>query len=264
MIPLRKINLPDRIYNFLDTADKIQIVNEGLSGAQVYKLSYHGFYNLYLKYDSSLKSYDRISDEASVLMWLQGKLKVPKILLYEERDQIEFLLTKEVRGKLMSNLSLKKMAPEIIKLYADIINQIHSIDICCCPFNRMLNAKMFQAKFRIHQEEVKPYTFDSINQGFTPEELYNYLENHKPSVQNLVFTHGDLYMNNILIDNNQLSGIIDWARGGYCDYHYDIAVILHNIEKYLGVEYKMLFLSYYKRPVNEQLIDYYWKLNEFF
>ena len=267
MMLLNQINLPKTIFHYINKADEILAVNEGKSGAQVYKLSYHrygGIQNLYLKYDVKSRLYDRIIDEANVLVWLQKKVKVPEILVYDELNETEFLLTKEVNGILLSDLVLTKSVTEIIKIYAEIANEIHSTDISDCPFNQTLYNKMVKAKSRIRQNEINSTSFDIINQNYTPESLFHHLECYIPSQQILVFTHGDLYMNNIIIKNNQLSGILDWARGGYCDYHYDISVILHNIDKYMGTKYKELFFKYYKNPINENLIDYYWKLNEFF
>lgn len=264
---LKQIQFPKKILHYIEKADKIQAVREGRSGSSVYKL---GFYktnqiqNLYLKYDINSRLYDRISDEAKVLSWLQKKFKVPEILAYEEQDQMEFLLTKEVAGTLLSQLISTTPAEEIARIYAEVANELHSIDICNCPFDQTMNTKMSQAKSRIQKKDIYASAFDSANQIFTPAQLYDYLKKHRPFEQILVFTHGDLYTNNILIDNNRLSGVIDWARGGYCDYHYDISIILHNIEKYIGKKYFKIFFRYYKNPIKEDIIDYYWKLNEFF
>lgn len=264
MMSLEEIELPNSVHKYLMNAESIQIINEGKSGAHVYKLTYHDGNKIYLKYDTCFRLYDRIADEVRVLEWLHKKLKVPEVLLYEKLGQLEFLLTVEVKGILLSNLAAIRPAQEIVKLYAEIVNEIHSIDICGCPFNQTIETKMANANLRICQNDIDVNKFDLINQGFTPKTLFRHLEKYLPSQQHLVFTHGDLYMNNILVDNNGLAGIIDWARGGYCDYHYDISIILHNIKKYLGSEYKMLFLNKYKTTVDENLIDYYWKLNEFF
>lgn len=263
MMSLEEIELPNSVQKYLMNAESIQIMNEGKSGTHVYKIKYKGN-NIYLKYDTSFRLYDRVVDEAKVLEWLHKKLKVPEVLLYEELEQLEFLLTTEVKGTLLSNLAAIRPAQEIVELYVEIVNEIHSIDICDCPFNQTIETKMANANLRVCQNDIDVNTFDLINQRFTPMSLFRYLEDHHPPQQHLVFTHGDLYMNNILVDNNSLAGIIDWARGGYCDYHYDISIILHNIKKYLGSEYIIPFLNKYKTPVDKNLIDYYWKLNEFF
>lgn len=260
-------NLPRAIKPYIDNADKIYAINEGKSGAWVYKLSYNKYSSeesIYLKFDRKSRLYDRLSDEANVLRWLQGKLKVPEILMYDELDGMEFLITKEIEGTLLSNLIKETQVSEIVKLYAEIANEIHSINICNCPFSQTIYDKMKQAKARIYHQEISSSTFDVINKAYTPKELFKYLEYSAPLCQHLVFTHGDLYMNNILVKNLQLAGVVDLARGGCCDYHYDISIILHNIDKYLGIEYQELFLRYYKFSVNQDLIDYYWKLNEFF
>lgn len=260
-------NLPRSIKTYIDNADKTYAINEGKSGACVYKLSYNKYSleeSIYLKFDRKSRLYDRLSDEVNVLRWLQGKLKVPEILMYDEHDEMEFLITKEIKGTLFSNLVKETHAAEIVKLYAEIVNEIHSVNICNCPFNQTIYDKMKQARARIYHKEINSSTFDVRNKDYTPEELFKYLEYAAPLRQHLVFTHGDLYMNNILVKNGQLAGIVDFARGGCCDYHYDISIILHNIDKYLGVEYQELFLKYYNFSVNQNLIDYYWKLNEFF
>lgn len=38
--------------------------------------------------------------------------------------------------------------------------------------------------------------------------------------------HGDFTMDNVLIENNKVSGLIDWANGGYGDPRYDLALAM--------------------------------------
>jgi aminoglycoside phosphotransferase len=49
------------------------------------------------------------------------------------------------------------------------------------------------------------------------EDLYRELLDKRPDTEDLVFTHGDYCLPNILIDKWDIGGFIDWGRGGISD-----------------------------------------------
>lgn len=109
---------------------------EGMSPAKVYKLVGENE-NLYLKMtDSRYKgtTYD-VEREKDMMLWLEGKLPVPKVLHFERHDGWSNLLMSEADGVLCSEEYEDEQSPEkIIELYAECIRLFHSIDISDCPY----------------------------------------------------------------------------------------------------------------------------------
>ena len=92
---------------------------EGMSPAKVYKLVGENE-NLYLKMtDSRYKgtTYD-VEREKDMMLWLEGKLPVPKVLHFERHDGWSNLLMSEADGVLCSEEYEDEQSPEkIIELY---------------------------------------------------------------------------------------------------------------------------------------------------
>ena len=114
---------------------------EGMSPAKVYKLVGENE-NLYLKMtDSRYKgtTYD-VEREKDMMLWLEGKLPVPKVLHFERHDGWSNLLMSEADGVLCSEEYEDEQSPEkIIELYAECIRLFHSIDISDCPYTNSLD-----------------------------------------------------------------------------------------------------------------------------
>lgn len=124
---------------------------EGMSPAKVYKLVGENE-NLYLKMtDSRYKgtTYD-VEREKDMMLWLEGKLPVPKVLHFERHDGWSNLLMSEADGVLCSEEYEDEQSPEkIIELYAECIRLFHSIDISDCPYNLVLSLAEQDERIRI-------------------------------------------------------------------------------------------------------------------
>lgn len=93
---------------------------------------------------------------------------------------------------------------------------IHSVDIKNCPFDQRLSIKLKEAEYRMVNGLVDEYDFDDIQQKKKAVDLFQKLLTTKPANEDLVFTHGDYCLPNIIINNGDISGFIDWGRGGNC------------------------------------------------
>ena len=124
---------------------------EGMSPAKVYKLVGENE-NLYLKMtDSRYKgtTYD-VEREKDMMLWLEGKLPVPKVLHFERHDGWSNLLMSEADGVLCSEEYEDEQSPEkIIELYAECIRLFHSIDISDCPYTNSLDQHIRQTNRKV-------------------------------------------------------------------------------------------------------------------
>ncbi len=73
------------------------------------------------------------------------------------------------------------------------------------------------------------------------------LKRWRPQQQNdLVFSHGDYCLPNVLVTEGKITGIVDWSAGGYADRRFDLATALWTIGYNLGEgEYAHTFLEAY-------------------
>jgi aminoglycoside phosphotransferase len=83
--------------------------------------------------------------------------------------------------------------------------------------------------------------------------------------EDLVFTHGDYCLSNIMISDGEVSGFIDWGRGGVADRYQDLALAIRSIIYNFGKEHVPLFLDAYGvKELDEAKIYDYQLLDEFF
>ncbi len=90
---------------------------------------------------------------------------------------------------------------------------------------------------------AQPGQFD----GADLEALLVELRQWRSSLGNdLVFSHGDYCLPNVLVVDGSVSGIVDWPAGGYADRRYDLATAVWSLRFNLGEEsYVDTFLSAY-------------------
>lgn len=168
---------------------------EGMSPAKVYKLVGENE-NLYLKMtDSRYKgtTYD-VEREKDMMLWLEGKLPVPKVLHFERHDGWSNLLMSEADGVLCSEEYEDEQSPEkIIELYAECIRLFHSIDISDCPYTNSLDSRLAELDYLLNNDlaDVDCENWEEDTPFKDPRELYDFLKTEKPE-EELVFSHGDL------------------------------------------------------------------------
>lgn len=205
---------------------------EGMSPAKVYKLVGENE-NLYLKMtDSRYKgtTYD-VEREKDMMLWLEGKLPVPKVLHFERHDGWSNLLMSEADGVLCSEEYEDEQSPEkIIELYAECIRLFHSIDISDCPYTNSLDSRLAELDYLLNNDlaDVDCENWEEDTPFKDPRELYDFLKTEKPE-EELVFSHGDLGDSNIFVKDGKVSGFIDLGRSGRADKWYDIAFCVRSI-----------------------------------
>lgn len=127
-------------------------------------------------------------------------------------------------------------------LLAQALQELWRIDINACPLNWTLDRKLEAAQCNVENclvdmENVEPETFGP--DGFKdPLDLLQWLKNHKP-MEELVLSHGDFCLPNILIKDDNAVSFIDLGRTGIADKWQDIALCYRSLKhnyagKYAG------------------------------
>ncbi|KKI94109.1 hypothetical protein WQ54_00795 [Bacillus sp. SA1-12] len=220
--------------------------------------------NQYLKIQS-LAAIECLADEMERLKWLQGKLPVPAILCYEKDVENEYLLISEIRGKDASNKTHISDLSNLMKQLAAGLRMMHEIEIKECPFDERADKKIAEAHRRVKNGLVDLEDVDDCRKEASAEALFKQLISSKPKNEDLVFTHGDYCLPNIIIDKGQFSGFIDLGRAGISDRYQDLALAVRSIIYNYGEEMVQIFLQEYGvEKVDEEKIEFYQLLDEFF
>ncbi len=235
----------------------------GYSGTFVFKLSRNQEI-LYLKINQP-KSDFNLEKEKQILEWLNGKLPVPSVLYFDKLNNIEFLLLSEVEG---FNSHMTKTDEEKItniRILAEGLKMIHSINPKECPIDNNPDKMLSLAKARLQKGDIDPSRFDGRWKNRDPTELFEELLKIKPTKFDLVFSHGDYCLPNVIIRNELLSGFIDWPYGGINDRYFDFAAVAWSIGYNYGEEWIESFFKHYGiKEIDWDRIHYYQRLNEFF
>lgn len=220
--------------------------------------------NQYVKVQS-VQAVERLEVEKEKLKWLEGKLPVPRVLFYGTDETSEYLLMSEIKGVNASEPSHKDDLPAILTSLGAGLKTIHSVPIQDCPFDQSLGMKIEEAKNRVNQGLVDEDDFDKVRKGRKARDLFKELITKRPLHEELVFTHGDYCMPNVIVENQKVSGFIDWGRAGIADKYQDIALAIRSISSNFGKEFVPFFLAGYGiKDVDGSKIDYYQLMDEFY
>lgn len=240
-----------------------QRITLGLSQSQTYLLSGVPS-NLYIKIQS-LTAAESLLHEKERLVWLQGKLPVPEAVYYGQDDANEYLLMTEIEGVNASDKAYGGMLPQLMQQLAIGLRTLHEVPVEGCPFDQTLDAKIVEARRRVEQQLVDEDDFDQQREGRTAGDLAQELLNLKPETEDLVFTHGDYCLPNIILKDGKVHGFIDWGRAGIADRYQDIALAIRSIGYNFGNAYVQAFLDAYGlSELDEAKVHYYQLMDEFF
>ena len=235
----------------------------GYSGTHAFKLISHQK-NLFLKINHP-KSEFNLEREKFILEWLEGKLPVPKVMYFGKKDNIEFLLVSEIQGQNSHTFKTNSEKRICIKVLAETLRKIHKIDAKKCPIDNNPDRLLEIAKKKMEEFDLDPGQFDERWQNRKPRELYEEILKVKPETYDLVFSHGDYCLPNIIIKDNLLSGLIDWPYGGINDRYFDLAAVIWSIGYNYGDEWVPLFFERYGiNDIDWDKIKFFQMLNEFF
>ena len=240
-----------------------QRITIGLSESQTYLLS-GASSNLYIKIQSRTAA-ESLHHEKKRLVWLQGKLPVPELVYYGQDDANEYLLMTEIEGGNASDKSYERMLPQLMQQLAIGLRSVHEVPVEGCPFDQTLVSKIVEVTRRVEQQLVDKEDFDSQRQGQKAEDLAQELLRLKPESEDLVFTHGDYCLPNIILKDGKVHGFIDWGRAGIADRYQDIVLAIRSIRYNFGDEYVQTFLDAYgMTTLDEDKVYYYQLMDEFF
>ncbi len=246
----------------LPAFERWQEAKDGLSGARVFRIPGKPKPDLFLKTEE-IGPFGELEAEADRLRWLESMgMPAARVRRQTRHAGRIWLLMTAVPGR---DLSGDDIDPEIrISVLADALKRLHALPVADCPFDHRAGHRIALALGRLAAGEVDMDDLDDENLDLSPEELKAKLEAWQPQAEDLVVTHGDACMPNIMIDEGRFTGFIDCGRLGVADRHQDLALACRDIADDLGEDWIGPFLARYGMPLDEDKARFYRLLDEFF
>jgi aminoglycoside phosphotransferase len=221
--------------------------------------------SFYLKIAAKTDRLNSIEVERKAYYWLSGKMPIPTVRHFQRVKKWVCICTQALPGRTLAE-SLDTLPPEtVVKIYAQTLKQLHKLPTDDCPLRFSLGERIALARERVELGEVDDSDFEAENQRYTSEVLFEKMLQLVPHEQYLVFTHGDYCMDNIMVKNGELCGLIDLCRAGIADRYQDIALAMRSIRHELGAGYESLFCQEYGLDrLDQDKVDFYVLLDEFF
>jgi len=234
----------------------------GRSGDEVLSLIRDGIPLLFLKSEPA-DPLSELPGEAERLRWLglQG-VPCPEVAAFTTEGRRHWLLMSALPGRDLA--SAPDVAPErLVTLAADALRLLHGVDIGNCPFDHRAGHRVARARQRLDAGEVDAADLDEP--GGDLERLYARLCQTMPQAEDLVVTHGDASMPNLMVSaGGTFAGFIDCGRLGVADRWQDLAIASKSIAHNYGDAHVLPFLERYGAPLDAPKRDWYRLLDEFF
>ena len=235
----------------------------GYTQTSTYRLELQGQPSRFLKV-APKSHWDELRSEKDKLKWLKGKLPVPDVLAFGEEHGTEFLLLSAIPGLEASSLPDGDSSPGVVRLLAAGLRMVHEVPIDRCPFDMSLQAELEMVRFNVANGFVDEAEFESNNQGKSAEDLFEELLSTRLADEDLVFTHGDYSLPNVLIGGNDVAGFVDWSRAGIADRYKDIALVIRSLRRNRTEHLEREFFEAYGiSDPDGAKVEYYMLLDEF-
>jgi aminoglycoside phosphotransferase len=241
----------------------------GFTGVEVYFLPR---LQAYLKIGQLGRGTD-LKREAEVLRWMEVRARVPRLIGYAANGRYEALMITACRGEPLSNIFAaakdSSTAESLIRMAAEELADLHKLSIDECPFKTRLNWRLDRGKVNAERGCLSETDeeFAAEHGGKLPLDVWRELSTVLPAKEELVFTHGDPSLPNLIWNGPDNISFIDLDGAGVADRYVDIAIMLRSIRYNLKVDaaIEVSFMDGYGLiELNRQKLDYYTLIDDLF
>ena len=161
----------------------------GRSNARVWQIGA----KFYLKVGAA----GEVAEEADRLRWFAGRAPVPRVIVYERVGDESYLLTQALDGVAAHAVTSIDSKP-CLRSPRDC-GCCMRLDVRTCPFDARLSVTMAKARDNALAGRVDESDFDDSRLGRTALDLLGELEATRPESEDLVVTHGDYCLPNVIV-----------------------------------------------------------------
>lgn len=254
-----KYELPEEISVFLQDSHLSEI-GIGCSNSQVVRIE-----KTDKIYFLKIAKKGLLTTEYNALNWLAGKLPVPKIVIFTQTDEAEYLVTEEIKGDMLcSNYYLDN--PDLaLTILVDAFNSIYNVAINDCPLNVSNDYKLALVRNNVDNDLIKDDSLkeETLKYFGGVRGLLNYLENNRFE-EELCFSHGDTSLPNVFALGDKFSGFIDVGECGIADKWFDLAICEKSVRRNYGDAFVDKFYQALGINQDRTKIDYYLLMMELY
>ena len=204
-----------KIIDYFNQSPESFVNTSGMSGAKTYSIELDDKYYLKIWQKGSLKK------EYDTLCYF-GKLGYTLPPCGYISTDMDYLLTKEIKGRPASNDKFIHQ-PELLAIsLGNILRTFHSASITDLPFSNSVSDMLIRVNKNYKQQSMDLKLAQYV--GNTDiNQLYGHIMQYKSCLVNDVVLHGDYCLPNIILNNDfSFSGFLDMGAAGLGDRHYDL------------------------------------------
>jgi aminoglycoside phosphotransferase len=209
--------------------------------------------------------------EADRLRWLgQRGFPVPEVVDVGADAALEWLIVRALPGRPAAGPWSPDEQRAVLDAIADFGRALHASALDECSFDASLSVTRSWAEWASANGAVDLDDLDERYRGWTAPQLLEELAAQQAPAEDLVVCHGDLCLDNLLIDPRtlQLCGVLDAGRLGIADRWRDLAVLLRDVREQpawrASAECGQALLARYGTAFDPHRAHYYQLLDEFF
>ncbi len=235
----------------------------GRSTSMVYRLVSPEMPTLFLKAAAGVDT-SELKAEHDRLRWIAGRAPVPSVLGFSVDTDCSYLLIEGLPGMNAAEVPARFRRQVTIQ-FALELRKLHSIDPGECPFDQTLEQVLRAARARALAGRVDESDFDVERLGCSAIELLGQLDRKRPVSEDIVVTHGDACLPNVIFDEGTFRGFVDCSRCGRADRYQDLALAARSIKSNFGGQFADEFFDAYGiDDVDAEKVSYYQLVDEFF
>jgi len=218
-------------------------VTAGMSGASVFRVIGEKGRCEYLKIGTGAVA-DLLRREVDRTAWLASVgVRVPQVVArFDDKDLVAVAMSS--LGDRTAEDIPTNWKPAVIRI-ARTLARLHALPVRTCPFDETLDVRLTRARAAVRAGEIDPGDFAERNVGVTPEDLYARLKAGVPESEDVVVTHGDATLSNLILGADGQVGFVDCSHCGRADRYVDLAVLVGELEEWFGAEARDTFIGAY-------------------
>lgn len=262
MEPIKLNEIPNGIRNIVGEIKEIIFPRQGHTSSVGIIHSTNGCY--VLKRTKGEQYSSLLTKEVQILNQLsKTELSIPKVYNYTEdvNEYYFWTLMEYIEGETLRSYLSTENKPitrhEAIYNFGKTLSKIHST---ICPSELINNTLWLDDMLNQADYNLKNYHVDgSLN-------LLDKLKENKPRYFNQTLIHGDFTIDNVLVKDGEITGIIDWSGGAYGDPRYDVSLAIRPKPNIFENKFDItiFFEGYGNRIITDEEYKYFVGIYEFF